>query len=308
MDSVSTVYGDVDLSSLGGGDGGNVSNGANDAVPSNTSEGSANSEQVTQQEEPWWKAHEGSELELVANGKQIKAPLSKVRQWAQQGYDYSQKMSALKDEQLSWDQKVAELKKDSEIAEITQFARTNPDWDKFVREMYEQRTQFQNEEWRRTASDPYLSKIQSLEKTISELAPEVKAFRDERQKIANEAADKKLEAEVDAVATKYSKYGMDIKAIDASSGQTLEETALQYGSEHGIPFRSAFLELYGDKLDALREESIKKQVANDFAKKQKEGFIGISPTSQQARPSAKPRNWGDATEQAIADLKSGKYG
>jgi len=305
MDSVSTVYGDVDLSSLGGTETPTVASGdgAGGGVPDNA----APPPQAP--EEPWWKSHENSEMEFAADGKTLKAPLSKVRQWAQQGYNYSQKMSALKDEQLEWNNKLTDIKKDAEISEITNFARQNPEWDKFVRDMYTERENFKSEEWRRQASDPYLSKIQSLEKTISELAPEVQAFRDERQKIQNEALDKKLEAEVDSVAQKYSKLGMDIKAIDNSSGMSIEETALQYGAENGIPFRSAFFELYGDKLDSLREEAIKKQVANDFAKKQKEGFIGISPTPNSAhRSSQRPRTWGDATEQAIADVKSGKYG
>jgi hypothetical protein len=309
MDSVSTVYGDVDISSLGGSD--------QTQAPQTTSEGQASPEasggqapaQAQEQQKNWWESYEDSEMEFVADGKNLKAPLSKVRQWAQQGYNYSQKMAALKDEQSQWTARLDDIKKDTEIAEITQFARQNPEWDQFVRNLYQERQNFSNEEWRRQASDPYLSKIQSLEKTISELAPEVKAFREERQKIVDEAADKKLDAEIDLVAKRYSKIGMDLKAIDKSSGLSLEETALQFGTDNGIPFRSAFLELYGDKIDALREEAIKKQVANDFAKKQKEGFIGVSPTPNSAQRSLqRPRTWGDATEQAIADLKSGKYG
>ena len=42
------------------------------------------------------EAPEPQEFELEVNGKQIKAPWDKVRQWAQLGYSHPQKMNEFK--------------------------------------------------------------------------------------------------------------------------------------------------------------------------------------------------------------------
>src|SRR3990167_5721212 len=63
-------------------------------------------------------------------GKKIQADDKKMTQWAQQGYDYAQNMSAFKQERESFDS----LRKTYD--DVDAYAKANPDWWKHVETSY----------------------------------------------------------------------------------------------------------------------------------------------------------------------------
>jgi len=99
---------------------------------------------------------------------------------------------------------------------------------------------------------------------------------------------------------------MDLSQIDPATGMSYRDSAMKYGAENGMKqFKTAFYELYGDKIEGLREEAIKKQVAEDHAKRTKEGFIGRTPTPANGQPAkaqnVAKRSWSSLAEEALAD-------
>jgi hypothetical protein len=290
-ESVSTSYGDVSIPG-----------------PEAAGEGAPSAPAATQAPEtPWWEQHANSELEFNAAGKNIKAPLSKVKQWAQQGYDYAQRMQAFNQEKTQFDSQRSELAKDAEWADIIKYSRENPDWANHTRESFEQRQAWRTE----NANNPLLKDFEALKQELEPIKRETEALRAERQRIEFAEQDKVLNAEITAVGERYSKYGMDLKQIDPETGMSFEASVLKYGSENGIKtFKTAFLELYGDKVEALRDEASKKQAAEEFAKRQQQGFIGRTSTPTQAPSKAQNvgrRSWGSLQDEALNDLKAGKY-
>jgi hypothetical protein len=104
---------------------------------------------------------------------------------------------------------------------------------------------------------------------------------------------------------------MDLDQIDPNTGMSYQNSVMKYGSENGIrTFKTAFLELYGDKVEAMREEAAKSQAASEWSKRQAQGFIGKTPTPTQGPTKAqnvRNRSWGSLTEEALKDVQAGKY-
>lgn len=295
--SVSTTYGDVSIPSESPGE-----------TPPAASQTSPDQSQPA---EPWWKQHENAELELQAAGKTVKAPFSRVRQWAQQGYDYAQRMQAFNLEKSQWEAQQAELAKDSEWSDVVKFARENPEWAQHTRQSWEQREQWQQQAQTDPNMKPFMDEIQRLKSELATVKPVVTEFQAEQTRIRNEREDTALDQEVSAIKERYSKYGMDLTQIDQETGLTYESSVLKYGSENGIKsFKTAFLELYGEKIEGMREEALKKQAADDVAKRAKEGFIGRSPTPQGTAPKLDYRKMSHAqlAQEAHKAYSEGKYG
>ena len=257
-------------------------------------------------EVPWYEQHANSELEFTAAGKAVKAPLSKVKQWAQQGYDYAQRMQLFNQQKAELDQRHGEFQKDAEWGEIAKYARENPEWAQFARQQWDAR-----ENWRsQNADNPLLSEFQALKREIDPLKQEALTFRKERERIQTEAEDKALEADIKMIGEKYSKLGIDLSSFD-ETGMSLEDRVVDYAKRNGIKtFPDAFHAMYGPKLVAMQEEALKKQWTTEQAKLKKEGFIGRTPTpTQTAAPAKNVRNrsYSSLAEEALGDLAAGKY-
>lgn len=298
VDSVSTQYGDID-----------IPQGEGQAAPI---EGQAPPVQSAEQQaqEPWWKQHLNSEMEFQAAGKQVKAPLSKVQQWAQQGYDYAQRMQAFNQQKAEVEAKAQELAKDGEWAEVVKFARENPEWAQYTRQQFEQRQQWRQE----NADNPIVREFEAFKQELTPLKQEAEALKAERVRIQQEQEDRALDVEIQSVSDRYSKIGMDLDQIDPESGMSYKLSAMKYGSENGIQgknaFKIAFQALYGDRVEGLMQEAAKKQAAEEFAKRQKEGFIGRTSTPTQAPSKAqnvRNRSWGSLSDEALRDVQAGKY-
>lgn len=259
---------------------------------------------------PWWQS-ETREVEFAAAGKKVKAPLSKTLQWAQQGYDYAQRMQAFNQERGDFELKASEFAKDAEWSEVVKFARENPEWAQHTRQSFEQRDQWQQQAQGDPNLKPFMDQIAALKQELATVKPVVTEFQAEQTRIRNESEDKALEQEVSQISERYSKYGMDLSQIDPETGLTYEQSALKYGMENGIKsFKTSFLERYGDKIEGMREEALKKQAADGVAKRAKEGFIGRSSTPMSQAPKLDYRNMSHTqlAQEAHKAYSEGKYG
>src|SRR6186713_1251140 len=77
------------------------------------------------------------EMEFTWNGKPIKAPVDRFKQWASQGYDYSQKMQEFKTQQAAFEKSQKEFEPlKSRYSEIDEYAKQNPQWLEQVNQSY----------------------------------------------------------------------------------------------------------------------------------------------------------------------------
>jgi hypothetical protein len=257
---------------------------------------------------PWWKEIEGKEVEYTADGgKNVKEPFAKVLERAKMGYHYAQRMESLKREREDFENSRKGFEADTSWKEIVDYAKQDPAWAEHTRQAFERRNQWQQE----NADNPLLSELNKLKSELGPLRQIADEWKQERQKLREGEEIKAVDAEIKDVAERYSKLGVDLNAIDKSSGLTMESTVIDYAVKHGIKsFKTAFLEVYGDTLESKREEALKTQWAKEQAQRQKQGFIGRTPTPQLGpkvlqNPSSK--SWDDVGTEAIAAYKSGQY-
>lgn len=212
-----------------------------------------------------------SEIEFTWNGKKIKAPIDKAKQWAQQGYDYAQKMQEFGASKQAWE---TERKRFEESLApyrlIDEFAKSNPDWWKQVEQSYQERMSS-------AQSNPELSQ---LRQELSELKKFKDSLETERQEARRKEEDEKLKTEIQSIRDEFKDLNWD---QPDDSGQTLEKRVLMHAMENGIAsFRAAFRDYNHEHLLKLAEERAKESKTKDIQKRTKEGLLGVSPTPKKA--------------------------
>lgn len=256
---------------------------------------------------PWWKEHESKEIEYTANGKAVKEPFSKVLQRAQMGYNYAQQMGDFNRQKAEFEAKAKTFESDSEWKSIADYAKQDPDWAAHTKELWNQR-----ETWRSAnPQDPTLLELNRLKAELNEVKTPLQAWQKEQEAARIEKENQELDAEITSTKEKYSKLGMDFASVDPSTGLSVESTVIDYAVKNGIKsFKTAFLEVYGDRLESKREEALKSQWAKEQATKAKQGFIGRTPTPTQGRKVVEnpgSRSWDDIGDEAKAAYKAGHY-
>ncbi len=257
-------------------------------------------------EAPWWKQRENDEIEYTASGKAIKEPLAKVLQRAQMGYNYAQNMADFNRQKSEFEQGKKTFEADADWKEISDYAKQDPDWAQHTRDMWEKRQAWRTE----NQNDPTLLEINRLKAELAPVKSEFEAWKQERDQAKIEKENQELDAEIKTVGEKYAKIGVDLSSMDESTGLSMESTVVDYAYNNGIKsFKTAFLEVYGDKIEARREESLKAQWVKEQATRTKQGFIGRTPTPTQGKRAeiSGNRSFDDGAEEAKAALKAGHY-
>lgn len=205
---------------------------------------------------------------LTVNGKQIEAPLDKVLQWAQMGYNYPQKAAELNQKEQAFLKRQQEIEerenKWKPYKEVDEFAAKNPDWWTQVQQSYQQKLSG-------AQTNP---EIQQLKEELQAL----KAFRDEytneKQSAKVQDEDKRLAGEVDSIRKSYP--NIDFDSPD-EEGKSLEMKVLQHAMDQGIQsFRVAFRDYYHDHLLGKAKEEGKELVSKEIQKRTKLGILGES--------------------------------
>lgn len=213
------------------------------------------------------------DLEFDYNGKQIKVPFAdpKVKQWAQQGYDYAQKMAQFNQER----QQVEGMKKQYEdqyapYKTIDEYAKQNPEWWAKVESAFKAKDQAQ--EQGQAVPDWVKNKLEETTQFIEQLKSKEAAE-------AQKAEDEALIKEIESIRKQYA--NLDWDAPD-EHGQSLEKRILKHAVDNDIKsFRVAFRDYNHDSLLKLHEERGKEAVTKELQKRKTQGIIGQSSTSQK---------------------------
>jgi len=251
--------------------------------------------------EPPQAKTEAQEFDITWNGKQIKAPIDRLKQWASQGYDYAQRMEAFKAEQAKHQQEVEQYRQqvDSKLQryqEVDQFAAKNPEWWSHVEETYKQRQQ---------AFDPENPLVNELNSVKSQLADIVKFKEELSAKQAMEKQkkeDETLNGEISEMRNLYK--DLDWAGLD-ESGQTLEARVLQHAVNNGInSFRAAFRDYNHDQLVKIAEMKARESATQERQKAAKLGLLGKTPTPTKGiqATDVRGKTYNQLVQEAITEL------
>ena len=223
---------------------------------------------------------------LTVNGKQVQATKEQLRQWASQGYNYSQQMQALKQQQQ-------QLEAYKPYETVDQYAKQNPEWWQHVLKSYEQRA---IEAQKLDPSNPLAQEISQLKSQLNEIGQFKNQILEERTRQQQTQEDQALDTEIKSIREKYS--NLDWKTVD-ENGHDLERQVLAYATKRNIgTFEDAFKSYYHDKLVALEAERAKEALGKDIQKKTKLGLLGKTPTPTQ---SFQPQNLKSQSYERILD-------
>lgn len=238
------------------------------------------------------KSQAAQEYELNVNGQIVKAPIDKLKQWAQQGYDYPQKMAELNKRQAMID---SLEKQYSPYKMIDEYAKTNPEWWQTVQSQFEAtRAPVQHPQGN---IDPVVQeKLQALEQFKQQ-------YEAEREAKAREQQDSALTNEVQTIRKEFS--NLDWSSLD-QSGYSLEQRVLKHAMDNNIAsFRAAFRDYNHENIVRLAQEKAKESLAKDTQKRTKLGLLGTSPTPTKGlseAQGAKGKSYNDLLNEAKAEL------
>lgn len=233
-------------------------------------------------------APQPKEWELDWNGQKIKADEDKFRKWAQQGYDYNQKMSSFnqkqQDSERAFQQKQQEWEtKYSPYREIDQYVKENPSWWDHVEKSYQQAQnppQAQIPDELKSYLDPIVKDYSQVKDFIQDYQRQVIEQQARQQEEQAKQHDTQLDGEIKSISQKYN---LDFAQQD-ESGQSLEARVLNHALQNGIPtFKSAFLDYYHENLEKLAESRGKESAMNDIKKRKQLGLLGESSTPTRAK-------------------------
>lgn len=247
------------------------------------------------------------QYQIQWNGKTIDADIDRIKQWAQQGYDYAQKMADFKNQQ-NIAQREFESKRQQyeqrfkQYEEIDQYAQQNPQWWQLVQQ-----------QWQNRASDPSAEINPIISQELSTLKQELNDLRQfktdlvtkEQQKVQVEE-DKKLDSEIESMRKQYSYLDWDTKN---ERGDNLEFQVLRYANERGINDFAAAFKLYNhDRLVSIAEERGKEASVKSLKKQTKLGQLGKFPASNDkisTPKSVREKSYDDLVEEALSEFSSG---
>lgn len=239
------------------------------------------------------------EDKIIWNGKEVNLPLSKIKMYAQQAYDYNQKMHAFNEQKKTFELTQAEVNKLKETySPVDEYIKQNPDWWNHVQQSWEQRQQFQ-----KNAVDPIAQELSAVKTQLSELSKFRSEYETEKRTAAEKAADQALAGEVESFQKQYP--DINLMEID-DTGKTLEYRILEHAQQNGISsFRAAARDYQADKLEKLWFEKGKDSVGSALKKQSKLGVLGTTTKStKQVAPTQniKSKSYDQLAAEAIAEL------
>lgn len=271
---------------------------------------SAPTAEVPMAEAPAPQPQTEPEYELTVNGQKIKAPISKVLQWASQGRDYPQKMEALKKQQeeiAARQQEFSELeKKFAPYQEVDQYIQKNPQWWQSVLSQYQSVSQQpQVDPLAQALPEPVLNEFQTLKKELSDLRSFKDNLLNEKLQETRIKEDQALDQEIKSIRDNFK--DLDLNEID-ETGKSLEFRVLEYARDNGLKsFTQAFKLFNHDRLLKLAEDRGKEKVGKDIQKRTKLGLLGSSSTPKKGITKTtdwKNKSYDDLMREALDELSA----
>jgi len=269
--------------------------------------GSADGAQEPAPQEAAPQAPVEPEFEFEARGQKIKAKYSdpKLKQWAQQGYDYAQRMAEFNKNQSRY-QEIEKAHKayEERYKPIDDYAKKDPEWWKHVETSWQNR-----ESWKQqSANDPVTQAVTALQSRIDQLEGKVVPTIDEYGKIIQTQKEQRLNEELDneikGIQQEYP--DIDMSAQD-ESGKSLEHRVLEFATENGIRnFKQAFKLFNHDALVQKAKETALSETAKATKKNRESGLLGKTPAPASKglsdANSVRSKSYEDLTQEALREL------
>lgn len=241
--------------------------------------------------------------EYPAVGKTVKEPLEMILKRASMGYDYSDKMQALKQREQELAQKEEDLSGLSRYKEFDDYAKQNPEWLNHWTQAFEKRTQPLTTYEDGNDENPYLQKIAGLEQKLSEYDSRFSKIDDFFKTQEYSKEEQAFNAEIDEVVKSYP--DVDFSATN-EEGRSLQNQILMHMQKNQIPnFRAGFRDFYHDQLVSKAQSKAKESVAKGIQKTNKAGILGVSSTPTSRGLSSndfRGRSYDDLSELAKKEL------
>lgn len=240
---------------------------------------------------------QAQEYEITWNGKQIKAPVDRLKQWASQGYDYAQRMEAFKAEQAKFNESRQQF--DSRLQryhEVDQFAQKNPEWWSHVESTWQNRQQALDPE------NPLVNELMSVKSQLADIVKFKEELSSQQAMEKQKQEDEVLNKEVDELRSTYK--DLDWASVD-ENGFTLEQRVLQHAVNTGInSFRAAFRDYNHDQLVKIAELRAKESAMQERQKAAKLGLLGRTPTPTKGiqATEVKGKTYNNLVQEALGEL------
>jgi hypothetical protein len=252
-------------------------------------------EPAAEQPERVWN---GSEWEFEWNGKKIVPETAdKLKVWAAQGYNYSQRMGELNkthaqrmQEAEAREQAAKALEqKFSTYAQVDDYAQKNPEWWQHVSQSFQTRETASLDPQLAQVLNPLQEKLGALERIIqSQQEASERAVLEAKQR----EEDTALDAEIESIRKTYP--NIDLSARD-ETGETLERRIYKHASDIGTTsFRAAFRDYLFDQLTVQQQAQQKLQATRQVQAQTKAGLLGRTPApTRDLKPVDTRRPWSD---------------
>lgn len=241
--------------------------------------------------------------EFNHNGKSIRATTEQLIKWAQQGYDYPQKMGEFNKTKMAFETQQKEYDaKYAPYMQIDEWASKNPTQWQSLEQAWKQSQNSQAP----AENDPYAPKFQTIEQKLSQIEQFANTVMQERAEKSKKEQDTKLSEEIKSIREQYK--DLDFDSLD-ENGKSLEYKVFEYAKANGIGnFKTAFRDFYHDNLIERAQAQAKLAVSKGIQTKSKMGVLGSSPTPKRGLSEVKnPRNqsYEDLAQEALDELRAG---
>lgn len=241
------------------------------------------------------------EVEFTWNGKPVKAPWDKARQWAQQGYDYSQRIQAFNKQQKDWEAQREAQKKEYEqkynpYIEVDELAKQHPEQWQFIQQQLQK---LQNPHAFAETQSPDVQAL--INEKLAPIQKFITSFEQHQSETVQKSHDDNLTQEIQSIREKHS--NLDWETYD-ENGMNLEKRVIDHALKNGISnFRAAFRDYNFDHLTKYEADRAKEAMAKETQKRSKLGLLGQSPTPKaNAQSDRKPKNYNEAASMAMEEL------
>lgn len=237
---------------------------------------------------------------INVGGKEVQGTKDQLIRWAQMGYDYPQKMQALKTQQSEFEKSWGKYK------EIDEYAKQNPDWWTQVDQAWSKRGETTQLPSGVDPNSPLAQEFAALKQELGGLKQFKESFEQEKMTAKRQAEDQSLSQEIQSMRDQFKH--LDWSSLD-QRGYDLEMQVLAYAEENGIrKFDQAFKLLNHDKLLSLAQEQAKEGMVKEQQKKTKLGLLnqgGSAPSGQLKPASDTPRGKYPSAEEILQELGVG---
>jgi len=266
--------------------------------------------EVEKQGEVEAAANELAELAIKWNGKEITLPKDKVIAYAQQGYDYNEKMRDLNVQRSSferdrgqWEKENQALQKDLELyKEFDAYNKQNPQWWEHVKNSYQAAKEGgeQSDQLASLLNHPVVSQLQS---TVREVSSKLESFEEQAQRELEAKEDQALDQEIREYRESYRDIDWEQKD---EMGRTLEKQILDHANQYGINKWSAaandyLLEKHLERARLQAKEEVGKEIKR--AHKTGKAQVATQPKDRFTQTSqVRDKDYSDLISEAEAEL------